>query len=369
MRIIFSGGGTGGHIYPSLALIREIQRQYPDSEILYIGTTRGLESRIVPKAGIPFAAVEIQGLRRSLSLANLKTMWLFWSSIQRARTLIRDFQPDVVIGTGGYVCAPVLFAAAKLKIPTIIHEQNSIAGLTNKFLARYVDKIAISFAAVKKDFQKYSAKVVYTGNPRAQEVATVKQKADLAVYGLTNEQPTVLVFGGSRGAERINETIFALIDRLDQQPFQTLVVTGERYYDELTTSHPEWLTHDQIKLIPYIDQMPEVLNTVDLVVARSGATTLTELTALGKPSILIPSPNVTHNHQQFNAETLAKEGAALMLLESELTAEHLFTAVNTLMTDQKTRQAMGERAKEMGVPDASGRMIAVIQSLIGEAHG
>ncbi|MDO4670271.1 MAG: undecaprenyldiphospho-muramoylpentapeptide beta-N-acetylglucosaminyltransferase [Aerococcus sp.] len=364
MRIIFSGGGTGGHIYPSLALIREIKQQYPDSEILYIGTTRGLEARIVPQAGIDFEAVEIQGLRRSLSLENVRTMWLFWKSIQRSRQIIRSFQPDVVIGTGGYVCAPVLFAAARLGIPTIIHEQNSIAGLTNKFLARYVDKIAISFAAVKKDFAKFSDRVVYTGNPRAQEVATIAQKADLTTYGLKNEQPTVLVFGGSRGAQKINESIFAIVDQLEEQAFQTLIVTGDIYYDEFMTAYPQLKNYQQVKLTAYVEEMPELLNAVDLVVARSGATTLTELTALGKPSILIPSPNVTHNHQQFNAETLAHEEAAIMILERELSAERLLATMTVLMNDKQKRSDMGKRAKEMGVPDASDRLISVIQSLI-----
>ncbi|MDO4680379.1 MAG: undecaprenyldiphospho-muramoylpentapeptide beta-N-acetylglucosaminyltransferase [Aerococcus sp.] len=364
MRIIFSGGGTGGHIYPSLALIREIKRQYPESEILYIGTTRGLESKIVPKAGIPFQAVDIQGLRRSLSLENFRTMWLFWTSIRRSRQIIRSFQPDVVIGTGGYVCAPVLYAAAKLGIPTIIHEQNSIAGLTNKFLARYVNKIAISFATVKKDFQKFTDKVVYTGNPRAQEVATIDQKADLEQYGLQNNQPTVLVFGGSRGAEKINQTIFSVREQLEQEDFQTLIVTGDIYYDEMTQAHPEIANYQRVKLTPYIDHMPEVLNAVSLVVSRSGATTLTELTALGKPSILIPSPNVTHNHQQFNAETLAHEDAAVMILERDLSPENLLQTLELLMQDAEQRQQMSKRAQKMGVPDAGDRMIQLIQSLV-----
>ncbi|MCI5775445.1 MAG: undecaprenyldiphospho-muramoylpentapeptide beta-N-acetylglucosaminyltransferase [Aerococcus sp.] len=364
MRLIFSGGGTGGHIYPSLALINRIKRQDPKAEILYVGTEKGLEATLVPKAGIPFQTIRIQGIKRSLSLDNVRTVWYMLSSVQKAKQMIADFKPDAVIGTGGYVCAPVLYAASRMGIPTIIHEQNSIAGLTNKFLARYVDRIAISFESVANDFKNYENKVVYTGNPRAQEVVSIEKKADLAVYGLSNDLPTLLVFGGSRGAQRINEVIMSLLAQLEQAPFQTLIATGDIYYKEFTEQYPQIAMYNHVKLTPYIDNMPEVLNAVDCVIARSGATTLTELTALGKPSILIPSPNVTHNHQQRNAESLVVKRAAEMIVESDLNEEQLMAKITKLMTDDAYREAMGQSAAQMGVPDAADRLLHVVSDVM-----
>lgn len=364
MRLVFSGGGTGGHIYPSLALIRAIQKQDPDTEILYIGTEKGLEATLVPKAGIDFKTVRIQGIKRSLSLDNMRTVWYMLSSVQKAKQLIKEFNPDAVIGTGGYVCAPVLYAASRMGIPTIIHEQNSIAGLTNKFLARYVDKITVSFESVMKDFDKYQKKIVYTGNPRAQEVAMIQEKADLTAYGLSNDKPTLLVFGGSRGAQRINEVIMSLLSPLEQSAFQTLIVTGDIYYEEFTEQYPQIVEYNHVKLTPYIDNMPEVLNAVDCVIARSGATTLTELTALGKPSILIPSPNVTHNHQQRNAESLVANQAAEMIVESNLTEDRLMDQITKLMTDEEYRKTMSDNAEAMGVPDAADRLYQVLKEVI-----
>ena len=202
-----TGGGTGGHIYPAISIYQAIKEQNPDVEVLYIGTEKGLESEIVPKAGIPFRSVEIQGLKRSLSVDNLRSLYLMATSSIKAGRIVREFKPDVVIGTGGYVCAPVLWGASLAKIPTFIHEQNSVAGMTNKFLAPFMAKIAICFEDVAKDFKRYANKVVFTGNPRAQEVASITDKADLTAYGLENGKPTVLIFGGSRGALRINETV------------------------------------------------------------------------------------------------------------------------------------------------------------------
>ncbi|MCZ0717711.1 undecaprenyldiphospho-muramoylpentapeptide beta-N-acetylglucosaminyltransferase [Aerococcus kribbianus] len=364
MRVLLSGGGTGGHIYPALALQKELKNKYPDAEFLYVGTKKGLEAELIPKTGIPFETVDIQGLRRSISLDNVKTVWLMLSAVRRAKQLIKDFKPDVVVGTGGYVCAPVLYAASRLNVPTIIHEQNSVAGISNKFLSRYVDKIAIAFERVRKDFAKYPEKIVVTGNPRAQEVANISEKADLTAYGLKNGRPTVLIFGGSRGALKINEALAAIIPQLEQRDYQVLVASGAVYYEEFAQKFADFNQWDNIKVQAYIDNMPELFNTIDLVVCRSGATTLTELTALGTPSILIPSPNVTENHQEYNARSLVEVDGAEMLLEAELTPDRLLQAIDQLMGDDDRRRIMSQNAQSVGYPNATDLLIAAIESII-----
>ncbi|MDE1547934.1 undecaprenyldiphospho-muramoylpentapeptide beta-N-acetylglucosaminyltransferase [Jeotgalibaca caeni] len=365
MKILLSGGGTGGHIYPALALAKRIAEIEPTTEFLYVGTERGLESTIVPKASIPFRSVEIQGLRRSLSLDNLKTVYLMMTSVAKSKKIIKEFQPDVVIGTGGYVCAPVLYAASRLGIPTIIHEQNSVAGVTNKFLARFVSKICLCFEDARNDFAAYDDKVIYTGNPRAQEVAQIKEMASLTEYGLREDLPTVLVFGGSRGAEKINQSMVDAAALFAEKDYQALLVTGSLHYDKVRKQIESLMPKaDHVKVVPYVDQMPALFKAVDVVACRSGATTLTELTALGIPSILIPSPYVTNDHQLKNAESLANHNAAVIILEKELSGESLFQHMDALLCNQEKRNVMAQKAKELGVPDASDRMWRVIQSVL-----
>ena len=364
MKIVLSGGGTGGHIYPALALMNRIKEKYPDSEFLYVGTDRGLESTIVPKAGVAFKSVKIQGLRRSLSLQNLKTVYLMIKSISDSKKIIKAFQPDVVIGTGGYVCAPVLYAASKLGIPTIIHEQNSVAGVTTKFLSRVVDRICICFEDARSDFSAYPDKIVFTGNPRAQEVASLKECADLNEYGLKEGVPTVLIFGGSRGAKKLNESFVAAYPLFKDKPYQVLLATGDVHFNAVEQEISALTDRlENVRIVPYIHDMPKLFKRTDLIVSRSGATTLTEVMALGLPSILIPSPYVTNNHQQKNAESLVKNGAAEMILEKDLSAQSLFEAIDKLMIYETVRKEMALQAKQMGITDASDRIIDVILAL------
>lgn len=365
MKILLSGGGTGGHIYPALALMRRIKVIQPDAEFLYVGTERGLESTIVPEAGIPFKSIEIQGLKRSLSLENFKTVYLMLTSISKSKKIIKEFSPDVVIGTGGYVCAPVLYAASRLNVPTIIHEQNSVAGVTNKFLARFVDKIGICFEDVRNDFATYDNKVVYTGNPRAQEVVQLTEVASLEKYGLRNDLPTALIFGGSRGAEKINQSVIDALPFFSGKAYQLILVTGEIHYGKIKKQIDTLATDTtNIAVVPYVSDMPALFRKIAVVACRSGATTLTELTALGLPSILIPSPYVTDNHQLKNAESLANNNAAVIIEENTLTGERLFNELDDLLTDQAKRDDMSKQAKELGVPDAADRLWAVIQSIV-----
>lgn len=362
MKIVLSGGGTGGHIYPALALREELLKKYPDAEFLYIGTEKGLERKIVAEYAVPFKSIKIQGLKRSLSLENFKTVWYMLSSIVNCKKILREFNPDVVIGTGGYVCAPVLYAASKLGIKTIMHEQNSVAGITNKFLAKYVTKICICFKEVASDFSKYQDKIVLTGNPRGQEIIThpVNQQV-VEKYHLDKSKPLLLFFGGSRGAMNMNKHFVKFYKQYAKLHANIIYVTGQVHYDTVVSQIIN--NYDHIKIVPYLNDMIDVLSHVDLLVCRSGATTLSEITSLGIASVLIPSPYVTNNHQEKNARTLVDAEAAEMVLEHELVDDKLLVLVNTLINHDEQLQLMREKSKGLGITDASHRMISVIETL------
>lgn len=364
MRILVSGGGTGGHIYPALALIEEIKAKEPSSKFLYVGTKKGLESRIVPDAGIDFKTIEIQGFKRSLSLENFKTVYLFLKSIQASKKIIKEFKPDVVVGTGGYVCGSVVFAAAQMHIPTVIHEQNSVAGVTNKFLSHFTNKVAICFDDVRAAFP--AKKVVFTGNPRAQQVAHITKQNRLKQYHLSDNKRTVLIFGGSRGAEKINQSALEAAKSFADKDFQVLFVTGRVHYDAIMKKASGMQIPDNVVIEPYIADMPQLLPEIDLIVGRAGATSLAEITALGIPSILIPSPYVTADHQTKNAMSLVNKNAAEMIKESDLNGITLATKVNDLMNDEKLRQKMAQSAYQVGVRDAADRLYNVLEDLISK---
>lgn len=364
MRILVSGGGTGGHIYPALALIDEAKKKDPATKVLYVGTNRGLESQIVPDAGIDFKTVEIQGFKRSLSFENFKTVYLFLKSIHESKKIIKEFKPDIVIGTGGYVCGSVVFAASQMHIPTVIHEQNSVAGVTNKFLSHFVDKVAICFDDVRSSFPEN--KIVFTGNPRAQQVAHMKNKNRLKEYGLKEDYPTVLIFGGSRGAEGINQAVLNAASKFKNQDYQVLFVTGRVHYDEIKKQAAQKKIPSNMVIQPYINNMPEILPEIDLIVGRAGATSLAEITALGIPSILIPSPYVTADHQTKNAMSLVNKNAAKMIIEKELTGAKLADVVDQLMNDSAKRSEMAKNASDVGVRDAADRLYDVLKNLVNQ---
>lgn len=363
-RIIVSGGGTGGHIYPAMALIKRLKERDMIEDVLYVGTENGLESKIVTSAGIDFKTIKISGFKRKLTLQNVKVLQMFLSSIGRSKKIIKEFKPDIVVGTGGYVSSAVVYAAHKLHVPTVIHEQNTIAGITNKFLGRFVDKIAIAFKQAANQFPE-KQKLVFTGNPRAQEAATIQKNDRLQDFDLQADRPTVMIFGGSRGAEPINNAVIKALPKFCQADFQLLFVTGRVHYDEVKNRiDKKYLDADNFSIQPYIENMPEVLPDLKLIVGRSGATSIAEITALGIPAIFIPSPYVTHDHQTINANSVAENGAAKVIAEKDLTAEKLFQTVSDIMTDNKVLQNMSDASKENGVPDASDKLITVLEELI-----
>lgn len=361
MRVVVSGGGTGGHIYPALALIREIQKETNDVDFLYIGTENGLEAKIVPKEKIPFQSIHITGFKRKISLENLKTVMRFFQGVRKSKNMLKSFRPDIVIGTGGYVCGPVVYAAAKLGIPTIIHEQNSVPGLTNKFLSRYVDRVAICFQESEQFFPK--EKVVLTGNPRASQVQGQDGIRGRLSTGLKTNIPAVLIFGGSRGARPINEAVIKSLAEFAEKPYQILYVTGDVHFDEIKREVELVGSPKNVIIKPFIDNMPEVLSGIDLTVARAGATTLAELTSLGIPSILIPSPYVTNNHQEKNARALTENGAAELLLEQELTGPKLVKSIDQLLSNKSQLKEMAKSARSLGVPDAAQRLYRLMKEI------
>lgn len=361
MRVLVSGGGTGGHIYPALSMIKTIKNQYREAEFLYIGTPDGLESKIVPDANVNFKSIRVSGLRRSLSLANVKTAYHLVTSIRKAKKLIKEFNPDIVIGTGGYVCAPVVYAAAKLKVKTVIHEQNSLPGITNKTLAKYVDKVLICFEEARKYFP--TEKVILTGNPRATEVAQTLKVGKTAL-GLNSKKKTVLISGGSRGARPINDAFIAKIDAYERADFEVIFVTGAAHYEAICEQIGNVDELSNVKILPFINEMPKYLVSIDLFVGRSGATFLSEITALGVVSILIPSPYVAENHQEFNARSVTDNGGGTLILERDLTSDGLFEEITSLLNNEAKITSMRAATKALGIPGASERILGAIEGLV-----
>jgi UDP-N-acetylglucosamine--N-acetylmuramyl-(pentapeptide) pyrophosphoryl-undecaprenol N-acetylglucosamine transferase len=368
MRIVLSGGGTGGKVYPALAIAEQCLKEQPKAEFLYIGTQSGLEKSIVAKSGLPihFESIEITGFRRKLSMDNVKTILRFLAGVRRSNRLLKQFKPDIVIGTGGYVCGPVVYAAAKLGIPTMIHEQNVLPGLTNRFLSRYASSIAVSFKGSESKFPK-AKRVIFTGNPRATTVAHANADKGRAALGLLPDAPLIVIVGGSRGAKAINNVMVDIVPLLPRLPDVHFVcITGEAQFEatqqRIHAQTSGRLEHYQV--VPYIHNMPEVLAATSLIVNRAGASFLAEITALGIPSILIPSPYVTNNHQEVNARWLEDEKAAEVVLEKDLTADSLFALIVKIVQDPIRHEYMSKQSKRMGNPEAAQLFVQEMKSLL-----
>ncbi|MGG1938232.1 undecaprenyldiphospho-muramoylpentapeptide beta-N-acetylglucosaminyltransferase [Paenibacillus polymyxa] len=348
-----------------MAVARQCEEIDPDAEFLYIGGQRGLESKLVPQEKIPFEAIDITGFRRSLSVENIKTIMRFLKGVRRSKALLKKFKPDIVIGTGGYVCGPVVYAASKLGIPSIIHEQNAIPGLTNAFLSRYVDTVAVSFEGSEGAFPK-AKNVLYTGNPRATTVRLANRDRGFATIRGSDEQLCGPGGCGSRGAKAINDAMIAMVPQLSQlKDVHFVYVTGESYYEQTLDSIRNQIGSlpNHLHVLPYIHNMPEVLACTSLIVNRAGASFLAEITSLGIPSILIPSPNVTNNHQEANARTLEKAGASVMITEKELSGPALFQSIVEIMKDEARRSQMAELASALGKPDSADILVKEMERL------
>jgi UDP-N-acetylglucosamine--N-acetylmuramyl-(pentapeptide) pyrophosphoryl-undecaprenol N-acetylglucosamine transferase len=370
VKIIVSGGGTGGHIYPALTLIRTIQKQVENLDILYVGTQIGLEADIIPKEGLPFKTVDIRGLERKISVKMIKTVGKAIHGVWQARRIVKQFKPDVVIGTGGFVCGPILLAASLMGIPTLIQEQNVIPGITNKLLAKFVAKIAVGYQDAVKYFPK--EKVVFTGNPIRAEVLSINREAGLAEFGFDTNKKTILISGGSRGARSMNKAMIEVHKHFaGSKNIQLLHVTGKNEYNDIVASVQKQGVDLQksrnILIKPYLYDMPKALAATDLAIFRAGATGIAELTAKGIPSILIPYPYAAENHQEFNALSLVKRGAAVMIRDKDLTSVGLIKAIESIISEPVKLLKMATASREMGRPEAA-EEIAKIVILLAD-HG
>ena len=363
MKIIVSGGGTGGHIYPALTLIDAIKSKRADAEFLYVGTQKGLEADIVPKAGINFVALELEGgFERRFTLENISRAANAIMSIKRASNIVKDFKPNAVVGTGGYVCGPILLAASLMKIPTLIQEQNAVAGVTNKILSKFVDKIAVGTRDALKNFPPN--KTTYTGNPIRAEVLAAKKSDGLREFHFTADKPIVLISGGSRGARSINNAMIDVLKSAAQKnSAQFLHVTGKGEFDSVTEKLSDILDAPNIKVVPYLYNMPTAMAMADLAIFRAGATGLAELTARGIPAILIPYPFAAENHQEFNARALVDAGAAKMILNKNLTAEILSATLDELLSSPEKLKSMAQASLSLGKPNAADEIADLILNL------
>lgn len=365
MKFIITGGGTGGHIYPALAIAEEIKSTYKDAEILYVGTDKGLEAEIVPKAGFDFKTIRVKGMPRKFNKASFIAVRELIYGLGDAKKIVKDFKPDIVIGTGGYVCGPMVYIAARKKIPTLIHEQNAFPGITNKILSRYVDKVLITFDEAKKYF-KFSDRVVNTGNPIRKEILEVRKDDSYNKLKINPQIPFILSFGGSGGQKKLNNAILELIKNYKKDSFQLIHVTGTRFYD----SYMEHIREQNIKLdsnikiVPYLYNIPEALSITDLVITSAGAITLAEISAIGIPSILIPKAYTAENHQEYNARSFEDQGASIMILEKDLEPSLFRDQVQSLIGDKERLLKMSKNCKKLGKIDATKRIIHEIDKLI-----
>lgn len=362
MRVLMTGGGTGGHVNPALAIANTIRQNDPGAEIAYVGTKKGIESKLVPKAGYPLYFVEIQGMRRSLSPANLKTAYLALTSPHKAKAILTEFKPDLVIGTGGYVSWPVVKAAADLRIPTALHESNAIAGVAVKMLQKSVDRIYLNFAKTAETLSCDPGKILRVGNPILGEFTSVTKEEARRKLGLAERYRYVLLsYGGSMGAEKVNDAVLAVMREFSAKHPEVYHIhaTGAIEW-ELCSSQFREMGLDRfenLSLNEYIYDMPLRMAAADLTINRAGAMTISELAMTGKAAVFIPSPNVAENHQYKNAKVLKDAGAASLFEEKELVdgAKPLVAEVERLLcpAGDAIRADMAEKIRPFAVPDAN----------------
>ncbi|HOO68075.1 MAG TPA: undecaprenyldiphospho-muramoylpentapeptide beta-N-acetylglucosaminyltransferase [Bacilli bacterium] len=356
MRVIVSAGGTGGHIYPALAIINKIKQEDKNAEILYIGTTNRMEKDIIPNHNINYIGIKVKGLNRKNIFANIIVLYYFIKAIFKSKKIIKDFNPDIVIGVGGYVTAPVIYAAHKLGIKTLIHEQNSEFGMTNKFLAKYVDAIASSFQNMEENIEK----TTYTGNPVGD--ASLNIQFDKKELKLTENKKFVLIVMGSLGSDVTSNKMIDILPAFNNKEYEVVYITGKDYYEKFKNLK----LSKNIHIVPYVEDMRKTFSKVDVLVSRAGAATMSEIIAYKVPTILIPSPFVTHNHQYKNAKSFVEKNAALLLEEKDLDKELLVSKVEYLLDNEKKAKEMKENLSKMYIPNSANKIYNLIKKLVSE---
>ncbi len=357
-RFIVSGGGTGGHIYPAIAIANELKGRYPAAQFLFVGANDRMEMEKVPKAGYRIEGLWISGIQRKLSLKNLMFPLKLVSSMLRSRKLISSFRPDVAIGTGGFASGPLLKVATSRKIPSLVQEQNSHAGITNKWLARHVQKICVAYDGMERFFP--SEKIVKTGNPVRQDLLDIASKREeaLQLFNLTEEKKTVLVLGGSLGARRVNQLIEEKLPYFHEKQAQLIWQCGKLYVDDYKK-----YSQGEVRVHQFLDRMDLAYAAADIIISRAGAISVSELCIVGKPVIFIPSPNVAEDHQTKNAMAIAAKNACVMIKEDAL--EYRFdTEITTLLQDSKRQQELSENLKRLALPGATKHIADEIEKLL-----
>lgn len=358
LRVILSGGGTGGHIYPAIAIADEIKRRHPDAEILFVGAKDRMEMEKVPQAGYEIEGLWISGLDRKLSLRNLAFPFKLMSSLSRSRKIIKKFNPDIVIGTGGFASGPLLRVAISKGIPTLIQEQNSYPGITNRILAKYADRICAAYEKVKSVFP--AERTIITGNPVRQDLLKVDQLRSEAIehFNLKPEKKTVLILGGSLGAKRINKLVETYLTKFRQEDVQLIWQIGKLYFDQYKKYESA-----NVRAKEYINRMDLSYAAADVIISRAGAGSVSELCIVGKPVVFIPSPNVAENHQAKNAMAVTEHDAAMMITEDELT-ETFEPCFFSLLKDETRLRKFGNNIKKLALPDATSSIVDEVEKLV-----
>lgn len=368
MKVVIAAAGTGGHINPGIAMANKIMQEEPDSKIIFIGTNRGLENDLVPRAGYELKHIDSYGISRELSIKNIKRLYKTYKSIGEAKKILKDFKPDIVIGTGGYICISVGEAAKRLKIPVILHESNAFPGVAVKLLSKYAEKILLGFEEAKNRLPKAN-KLVVTGTPtkiKKINYSDQEKKEKLDSIQLKDKKlPIVLVFGGSQGAQSINNAILGIVEQKLNTNYQIIWAAGKGNYEqvknELSSKNIDINSIENASILPYIYNMQEIMNIADLVVCRSGAMTISEITILEKPAIFIPFPFAAENHQEYNARVLEKIGAAKIILDKDLNVQILNNQINSIVANASTLKSMGENAGKIKIENVEDKIYSEIK--------
>ena len=358
INILLSGGGTGGHIYPAIAIANEIKMRYPEANFLFVGAKDRMEMEKVPEAGYPIKGLWISGIQRSVTLKNLSFPFKLISSLWNAKKIVDKFKPDIVIGTGGFASGPTLFIASRKGIPTLIQEQNSFPGITNKLLSKKVAKICVAYDNLERFFP--ADKIVKTGNPVRQDLLSIHSKKEVGkdFFGLNKKKKIVLVLGGSLGARKINELVETNLDFFKNQEVEVIWQCGKFYFDE-------YKKYDELKGIQvhqFLNRMDLAYASADIIISRAGASSVSELCIVGKPTIFIPSPNVAEDHQTKNAKSIVDKHGAILLRENEL--ETFPIVFETLLKDEGKQESLSQNIKELALPNATHNIINQVEKLL-----
>lgn len=360
LKVILSGGGTGGHIYPAIAIANEIKARIPKSQFLFVGAKDRMEMEKVPQAGYKIEGLWISGLERKLSFKNLSFPFKLMSSLSKSRKIINSFQPDVVIGTGGFASGPLLRVAISKGIPTLIQEQNSLPGITNRILGKYADTICAAYEKVKTYFP--AEKTVITGNPVRQDLIEIKTEKEEALnyFDLAPNKKIILVLGGSLGARRINQLIESRLNEFNKNNIQLIWQTGKLYYEDYKK-----LNSNTVKVHEFLNRMDLAYRAADVIISRAGAGSVSELCIVGKPVLFIPSPNVAEDHQAKNAATIVEKEAAIMIIESRL-EEDFDTSFFSLLQDKAQQKSLSENIKKLALPNATSAIVDEVEKLVNK---